>query len=467
MIAIALNSKKLKSEERNVLCKIWIDGVDKFISHKGFAFNLDLFLILLRQLDFDISSEIKNELKLLVIRCLMNEGQDGLIDKLAKSVKKYLVENQKLAQAVFYTIIKLAEDEMNHQRYNADYYKMHGTDKDFVFVPNMQPKLSWVDQNIKNSGKEGYNSQKEAIFAKYLFGEEDLHIGEFDIDDYDISTLFYTANCGLNFDNEFFGNVIHGVLTCIIDIWKYHARDYNSHTIVDTFQEQELVELYQREMVQASGNAKTVIDTLFNDIDFSKFTSEAVEFYKDIFGNFLPEFFDAYVDPKRRNRCKEKILYIEQKVALIDEEYVRLQLYQSLMFSVTRYCCGDWSMCRTRYSFKDKQFLNEQFSKYGKYHVEKLLRTIYQLRIDELLPEILVSVRNSFRNAKAENNKFARDIQEQQSIVNMIILKSFVQCSDVIKQDNELITAYQDILEILIDLNYEEAAVILDEFRVH
>lgn len=475
LIAIALNSKKLESEDRNVLCKIWIDGVDKFISHEGFIFNLDSFQILLRQLDFDISSEIKNELKLLVIRCLMYEGQDGSIDKLAMGVKKYLVENQKLAQAVFNTIIKLAEDEMNHQKYNADYFekygvdylKTYGVDKDFVFVPNMQPKLSGVDRHLKNSGKESYNSQKEAIFTKYLFEEEDLQIGEIDINDYDISTLCYTANCGLDFDNELFGKVIHGVLTGMVDIWKYHAKDYDSHKIVNTFQEHELVELYQREMVQASGNAKTVIDTLFNGIDFSKFTSEAVEFYKDIFGNFLPEFFDAYGDPKRRNRCKKKILYIEQKVASIDVEHIRLQLYQSLMFSVTRYCCGDWSKCRTSYSFIDKQFLNEQFSKYGKYHVGKLLETIYQLRIDELLPEILVSIRNSFRDAKAESDKFSRDIQEQRGIVNMIILKSFVRCSDMIKQDQELITAYQDILEILIDLNYEEAAVILDEFRVH
>ena len=39
--------------------------------------------------------------------------------------------------------------------------------------------------------------------------------------------------------------------------------------------------------------------------------------------------------------------------------------------------------------------------------------------------------------------------------------------SDKIKQDQELIEAYEDILEILINLNYEQAAVILDEFRIH
>lgn len=467
LIVIALKSPKLKHEERAALCKIWIDGVNKFISHEGFIFNLNLFPFLLEQMDFDISSEIKNELKMILIRCLMYKGQDGSIDKLTISVKKYLLDNQPLAYAVFNTIIKLAEDEMNHQKYNADYIKLYSEDKDFEFLPNMQPKLSWIEQQIKDAGKENYNSQKGEILTQYLFEEEELQITEFDISNYDISTLCYAANCGLSFDNELFRKVNHGVLTGMVDIWKYHDKDDDSYKIIDTFQEQELVELYQREMTQALGDAKAVIDTLFNGMDFSKFTSEAVDFYKDIFGNFLPEFFDAYDDPKRRDRCKKKILYIEQKVESINVEYVRLQLYQSLMLSVTKYCYGDWSKCRTSYSFRDKKFLNEQFSKYGKYHVGKLLETIYRLRIDELLPEILVSIRNSFRNAKAESSKFARTIQEQKIIVNMIILKSFVRYSDMIKNNQELATAYQDILEILIDLNYEEAAVILDEFRVH
>lgn len=58
-------------------------------------------------------------------------------------------------------------------------------------------------------------------------------------------------------------------------------------------------------------------------------------------------------------------------------------------------------------------------------------------------------------------------IREQEAIVQLIILKSFITYSDKIKQDQELIEAYEDILEILINLNYEQAAVILDEFRIH
>ena len=99
--------------------------------------------------------------------------------------------------------------------------------------------------------------------------------------------------------------------------------------------------------------------------------------------------------------------------------------------------------------------------------IKELLRTIYQMHMDELLPEILISIRNSFQNAKSEVNKFKKSIREQEAIVQLIILKSFITYSDKIKQDQELIEAYEDILEILINLNYEQAAVILDEFRIH
>lgn len=156
-----------------------------------------------------------------------------------------------------------------------------------------------------------------------------------------------------------------------------------------------------------------------------------------------------------------------EKITKDNEEYVRIQLYKSLMLSVTRYCTGDWSKIKTNYSYVDKQFLNKQFTKYGKYHIKELLRTIYQMHMDELLPEILISIRNSFQNAKSEVNKFKKSIREQEAIVQLIILKSFITYSDKIKQDQELIEAYEDILEILINLNYEQAAVILDEFRIH
>ena len=467
LIASAINHQELENEKREKFCTIWINGIEKLFSNGSFLADTALMPVLLNQLENDVAIGIKNKIKKIVLDCLMYKGQHGVIDEMAKYVKRYLANHETLAQAVFNTIIKLSEDQMEHQKYNANYLKVSKKDKEFIFNPNMQPKLSGIDRYIKDDDGNCYTSREEEIIDRYLLQEESLEIDVFDMSNYDISTICYVANCGLNFTNESFRMVIHEILLCVIDIWKYTKRNYNAHEIFDVYQEHEIIELFQREMIQTQDDAKMAIDILFEEIDFTKFTTDTIEFYQDIFGNFLCEFFDSYVDSKRRNICKKKILYIEKKVNDIDEEYVRIQLYKSLMLSVTRYCTGDWSKIKTNYSYVDKQFLNKQFTKYGKYHIKELLRTIYQMHMDELLPEILISIRNSFQNAKSEVNKFKKSIREQEAIVQLIILKSFITYSDKIKQDQELIEAYEDILEILINLNYEQAAVILDDFRIH
>ena len=426
LIASAINHQELENEKREKFCTIWINGIEKLFSNGNFLADIALMPVLLNQLENDVAIGIKNKIKKIVLDCLMYKGQHGVIDEMAKYVKRYLANHETLAQAVFNTIIKLSEDQMEHQKYNANYLKVSKKDKEFIFNPNMQPKLSGIDRYIKDDDGNCYTSREEEIIDRYLLQEESLEIDVFDMSNYDISTICYVANCGLNFTNESFRMVIHEILLCVIDIWKYTKRNYNAHEIFDVYQEHEIIELFQWKMIQTQDDAKMAIDILFEEIDFTKFTTDTIEFYQDIFGNFLCEFFDSYVDSKRRNICKKKILYIEKKVNDIDEEYVRIQLYKSLMLSVTRYCTGDWSKIKTNYSYVDKQFLNKQFTKYGKYHIKELLRTIYQMHMDELLPEILISIRNSFQNAKSEVNKFKKSIREQEAIVQLIILKSFI-----------------------------------------
>ena len=48
-----------------------------------------------------------------------------------------------------------------------------------------------------------------------------------------------------------------------------------------------------------------------------------------------------------------------------------------------------------------------------------------------------------------------------------IIYKAFVKYSEEIKREHQLTLAYESILETLAELDYEDAAVILDEFRLH
>ena len=126
------------------------------------------------------------------------------------------------------------------------------------------------------------------------------------------------------------------------------------------------------------------------------------------------------------------------------------------------------SEIKTRYEYNDKCFLNGQFGKYGKYHFNDLMKTIYLLNIDELLPEVLISVNEvllyNCENDSTFENKLKSD---SRFILDMIITKTFINFSDIIKQDDDLINAYEGILNNLIGLNYEKAGVILDEFRIH
>lgn len=296
LIASAINHQELENEKREKFCTIWINGIEKLFSNGNFLADIALMPVLLNQLENDVAIGIKNKIKKIVLDCLMYKGQHGVIDEMAKYVKRYLANHETLAQAVFNTIIKLSEDQMEHQKYNANYLKVSKKDKEFIFNPNMQPKLSGIDRYIKDDDGNCYTSREEEIIDRYLLQEESLEIDVFDMSNYDISTICYVANCGLNFTNESFRMVIHEILLCVIDIWKYTKRNYNAHEIFDVYQEHEIIELFQREMIQTQDDAKMAIDILFEEIDFTKFTTDTIEFYQDIFGNFLCEFFDSYVD---------------------------------------------------------------------------------------------------------------------------------------------------------------------------
>ena len=97
----------------------------------------------------------------------------------------------------------------------------------------------------------------------------------------------------------------------------------------------------------------------------------------------------------------------------------------------------------------------------------EMLRTIHQLHTDKLLPDILISISECFNQAKIDSKHFPSTISKERRIILSIIYKAFVNFSNEIKCDDQLTLAFESILETLIELNYENAAVILDEFRLH
>ena len=93
LIASAINHQELENEKREKFCTIWINGIEKLFSNGSFLADIALMPVLLNQLENDVASGIKNKIKKIVLDCLMYKGQHGVIDEMAKYVKRYLANH--------------------------------------------------------------------------------------------------------------------------------------------------------------------------------------------------------------------------------------------------------------------------------------------------------------------------------------------------------------------------------------
>lgn len=240
------------------------------------------------------------------------------------------------------------------------------------------------------------------------------------------------------------------------------------YEIIDTFQEYKVSSYFQRELNIIGRKPEAVYDILFKETDFSIFTRDTVDFYEDALSGFLSAYVDGFRENGKRDDIEKKIRILETYVNNIPEDYVRNILEKRLFLCKGRYSRWDVNKVKAEYSYKDKCFLNAQIEKYGSNHLVDVLYTIYLLNINELLPEILVSISSCFTKAiRDDKEQFAKEIKDSQVIVDMIILKSFIFYSDEIKKYEKLINAYEDILLALTEIKNEKAAVLLDEFRIH
>lgn len=472
LIIVALTDKVLDDNTRERFCQIWIDGIKKIFSMQIFIYDYCHSWVLLSQIETNVCERIKEQIKQLILDLILFEGQHGVITELARFAKRYLETNEQLAKSVFNTIVKLAEDEMNHQKYNARYMKKHRKKEKFEFLPNKHPKLRGIDLYIEKDKREKYKSQRDEIIREYLFNNTKLDLSNFDMDNYDITTFCFAINCGLSLVDNSFATIVKEFVASMIRVWNANQNTHRSHDILGVYSLFEVMGFFQRELVASEIQMIIVLDILFEEIDFSKFTRDSVNFYLDVFGSLLSQYFDSYSDRNKRAYFEKIVRSLESKITVIKEDWVKVELYKSLILSDTSYGGGgDWRKCPSGYSYQDKQFLNDLFSKYGGFHLKEMLNTIYKLHLEKLLPEILLSVRDAFKNAARTNKSnvdaFAEIVKKEKGIILTLVSKAYIDNGDKIKQDNDLTTAFEDILEMLVEINYEEAATILDEFRIH
>ena len=439
--------------------------INKIFKNNCFIYKYALSKALFKQIEEDIEDCILKELKKLILDIILYDGQQGIILEIANYLKDYLPSNQKMATSLFNTIVMLSKDKMDHYIFNANYIYEGNYQKDATYMPNRQRPLHTyqINEIMKESETKSFESKREDIISKYLLNEEKLEIINFDINCYDITTLCYVANCGLNLKNATFYSVIKEIVINIIDIW-YTSR--YSYEFLKTYSIFEVVKFFQKELTN-SDDINLATNLLFDDMDYSKFDKEACEFYENIMSYFIPIFFDAHNDTLVRNRCIKNIKNIEKKLLVIKDRKIKNELSKIMFLTDKCFSFTNWNELVTKFSYSDKCFLNDIWSKYGKYHLMVMFNIIYNMHIDKLLPEILISINNCFNEAKKNQESFREVIKKVNGIINMLITKAFLDFNDDIKQDNELTQAYENILETLVNFNNEAAAVILDEFRIH
>lgn len=89
-----------------------------------------------------------------------------------------------------------------------------------------------------------------------------------------------------------------------------------------------MIRLFQREIDKNKEACEKAFEILFDDIDFSKFNREIIEFYLEIFSIFIAYYIDAYQVKEHRMGLEEKIKALEKRINNIDNSYVRIELTQ-------------------------------------------------------------------------------------------------------------------------------------------
>lgn len=458
VIVMALKNNSLSKEKRTELVCDWAERLENVITHKSsYVADLNLSPVLFDQCKKNLGISAKNKLKRLMLDCLIDCSSDGQSRSLCKMVVRYLLKDDYLAKVFFNTIINLSDDEWKHSSYNQ---KIIQKNMKKGYCISARYGIPQPDDIIKALKIEPFVSKREEIIERFLINEEILDVEKLDVNYLDQGLLFIAMDVGLHLSNETFYSFCKRVMPLFIQ----SMNNDQTYSTMDTyFQRLRVQEMFKRELTDEIGDFTLAVNLLFDDIDYGKFVHETNKTYISIFERLDTIYFDSYNDMLKRKHCRNCIEYTATKIENIKVPFVKHELEGVLIFS-SEYMYGDWNKCETHYSYDDKVFLCGLWNKHISGHEEQIIRTMYQMKTGELLPEVLPVIA---RIVSSLDNKGESIDGDCMIILKTIILRSLLDFSDRIKADEELHNAYEQILSALISRGDESAAVILDEYNTH
>lgn len=470
LICYAISKLEITKEKRDEYCKLFINLITKNQDLIILDELIEMLPLLFSQINEGISLEAKNKIKIYILKKLLPTNSVNQYDiKIINCIKKYLKNNRHLAKIIVSTIFMLSKDEMEHQKFNYEYLKKYEKSEIINFEPNMQPRLNGVDIYIEERGGKCYSSKKMKIIEKYLLNEEIPNFESIDIKNYDIKVLSCAFNCGFNLDDQLIKNIAIQYIDFLIELCAKNIKS-NIYDIVGYY-ETEFVASFFEENLKSKETSNTTISILFDKRAYNNFTLETISFYIKIINSLTSVYFDYYDNNDGRKFIESIINSLEIQIKKIPIEKVKQKFFSSLIFGFSNYYnISSWEKCKTFYSYRDKMFLNNMFSKYGHFNFNEMIFIIYKLQYKKLLPEILISINNAFKKYFEEKNNIINFNMNPNTLfyIDEIMFYSYINYEKEIKSDFELINSFENILQFLIEkYNDSKAALLLDEFRIH
>lgn len=280
------------------------------------------------------------------------------------------------------------------------------------------------------------------------------------IEELDPGLLFVAMNVGLKLSDSDFVDFAKKVMPIFIKELSEDNRD----SIMNTYyQRLDFKKLFERELGEDNGSYQEAINLLFDNVDYQMFSNDTIKAYISIFEHVGALYFGSYENDGKRIQLRKCLEYAESFIDRIQVPFVKNGLERILIFDYERFG-SNWNKCTTHYSCNDKTFLCRLWGKYHKGHEKDVVMSMYQMKFDELLPEVL-PVLAEVVEALSETGEVSD--KNCVLILKSIVLKVLLKFSDVVKADQDYHDAYERILNALIKCNDESAAVILDEYRTH
>lgn len=440
LVLVILGNNDINNEVREKYIGIMIDGLTSLMGEARIALpglneifkrvrlfeNKDYF-ILWKQFDFNLSDKCFLSLTKLIVSILIyNQGAQELIE----TIRNYLSTNKSLEKYFVNLLLMLMQEEMERRE---EYYKSLRADSFDSFQFDVNKAIATIYKNVK----------------------EDINI-DF-INESKISPHHLYSVCNLDLSTEEYYDLISKILNNFI----HCAEEGDIYQKIDFYERDAFSNCLRRNMLSGFKQADMIINMMFKKKMIENLSHNAEEFYEDVLGLLVADYFDAYKNLERRKLICHIWDSIEGRVKESEEAVRRLN--NCLIFTRHRNRYGSWEKFTTHYSYEDKVYINNKFIKYGHYDIIQSIRNIYILKADELLPEILISLSKLL----TESESIRRWLYEVKFELVSIISKAFFNHQESIKTDAELTDAFEKTLESLVKISFQEAALLLDEFRVH